>query len=65
MVGSTSPRSPSTHRAVGFVDKGGTGKTTTLAHLGVVFENELDYETLLIDLAGIRSSLALYTAAVC
>lgn len=58
MAGSTSPRSSSTHRAVGFVDKGGTGKTTTLAHLGVVFQNELDYETLLIDLAGKQGDLA-------
>lgn len=46
------------HRAVGFVDKGGTGKTTTLAHLSVVFQNELDYETLLIDLAGKQGDLA-------
>jgi chromosome partitioning protein len=58
MTESTSPRSPSAHRAVGFVDKGGTGKTTTLAHLGVVFENELDYETLLVDLAGKQGDLA-------
>ena len=53
-----SSRSSPTHRAVGFVDKGGTGKTTTLAHLGVVFQNELDYETLLIDLAGKQGDLA-------
>lgn len=58
MTGSTSSRPSATHRAVGFVDKGGTGKTTTLAHLGVVFENELDYETLLIDLAGKQGDLA-------
>ncbi|WP_049913268.1 ParA family protein [Halococcus thailandensis] len=58
MSGSPSSRSSSAHRAVGFVDKGGTGKTTTLAHLGVVFENELDYETVLIDLAGKQGDLA-------
>jgi chromosome partitioning protein len=58
MSESPSSRSPLTHRAVGFVDKGGTGKTTTLAHLGVVFQNELDYETLLIDLAGKQGDLA-------
>lgn len=58
MSGSTSSRSPSAHRAVGFVDKGGTGKTTTLAHLGVVFQNELDYETLFVDLAGKQGDLA-------
>lgn len=43
---------------MGFVDKGGTGKTTTLAHLGVVFENELDYRTLFVDLAGKQGDLA-------
>lgn len=55
---SSSQTEENAHRAVGFVDKGGTGKTTTLAHLSVVFQIELGYETLLIDLAGKQGDLA-------
>jgi chromosome partitioning protein len=44
-------------RAAAFLDKGGTGKTTTVAHLGVALE-ELGYDILLIDLAGKQGDLA-------
>jgi len=40
-----------THRAAAFLDKGGTGKTTTVAHLGVALD-QLGKNVLLIDLAG-------------
>jgi len=43
-------------RAASFLDKGGTGKTTTVAHLGVSLE-ELGVDTLLIDLAGKQGDL--------
>jgi chromosome partitioning protein len=43
--------------AAAFLDKGGTGKTTTVAHLGVAL-HELDYEVLLLDLAGKQGDLA-------
>lgn len=46
-----------TLRAAAFLDKGGTGKTTTVAHLGVALE-ELGYNVLLIDLAGKQGDLA-------
>ena len=46
-----------THRAAAFLDKGGTGKTTTVAHLGVAL-SELGAEVLLIDLAGKQGDLA-------
>lgn len=48
---------PETLRAAAFLDKGGTGKTTTVAHLGVALE-ELGHEVLLIDLAGKQGDLA-------
>lgn len=46
-----------THRAAAFLDKGGTGKTTTVAHLGVSL-SELGHDVLLIDLAGKQGDLA-------
>jgi chromosome partitioning protein len=46
-----------TLRAASFLDKGGTGKTTTVAHLGVALSN-LGHEVLLIDLAGKQGDLA-------
>lgn len=46
-----------TLRAAAFLDKGGTGKTTTVAHLGVAL-NELGHEVLLLDLAGKQGDLA-------
>jgi len=46
-----------TLRAAAFLDKGGTGKTTTTAHLGVAL-SELGHEVLLIDLAGKQGDLA-------
>lgn len=46
-----------THCAAAFLDKGGTGKTTTVAHLGVALE-QLGYNVLLIDLAGKQGDLA-------
>ena len=46
-----------TLRAAAFLDKGGTGKTTTVAHLGVALK-ELGHEVLLIDLAGKQGDLA-------
>ena len=39
-----------TLRAAAFLDKGGTGKTMTAAHLGVALK-ELGHEVLLVDLA--------------
>jgi chromosome partitioning protein len=44
-------------RAAVFLDKGGTGKTTTTAHLGRALA-ELGYNGVLIDLAGKQSDLA-------
>lgn len=46
-----------THCAAAFLDKGGTGKTTTVAHLGVSLD-ELGHDVLLIDLAGKQGDLA-------
>ncbi|WP_135823223.1 ParA family protein [Halostella litorea] len=46
-----------THRAAAFLDKGGTGKTTTVAHLGVALEQRGN-DVLLIDLAGKQGDLA-------
>jgi septum site-determining protein MinD len=45
-----------TFRAATFLDKGGTGKTTTVAHLGVALE-QLGHDVLLIDLAGKQGDL--------
>lgn len=45
-----------TIRAAAFIDKGGTGKTTAAAHLGVALA-EQDHEVLLIDLAGKQGDL--------
>lgn len=45
-----------TLRAAAFLDKGGTGKTTTVAHLGVAL-NTLGHDVLLIDLAGKQGDL--------
>lgn len=47
----------STQRAAVFIDKGGTGKTTSAAHLGVAL-NQLGSSVLLIDLAGKQGDLA-------
>lgn len=47
-----------TLRAVAFVDKGGTSKTTSLAHMGVVAHNELGLDTLLVSLDGKQNDLA-------
>ncbi len=44
-------------RAASFLDKGGTGKTTTVAHLGVAL-SERGNDVLLIDLAGKQADLA-------
>lgn len=44
-------------RAAAFLDKGGVGKTTATAHLGVALHND-GYRTLLIDLAGKQNDLA-------
>ena len=46
-----------THRAAAFLNKGGTGKTTTVAHLGVALD-QLGKNVLLIDLAGKQGDLA-------
>ena len=46
-----------TLRAAAFLDKGGTGKTTTVAHLGVALQRE-GYDVLLLDLAGKQGDLA-------
>jgi chromosome partitioning protein len=45
-----------TLRAAAFLDKGGTGKTTTVAHLAVALE-ELSQDVLAIDLAGKQGDL--------
>jgi chromosome partitioning protein len=47
-----------TLRAVAFVDKGGTSKTTSLAHMAVVANNELGLDTLLVALDGKQNDLA-------
>jgi chromosome partitioning protein len=46
-----------TLRASAFIDKGGTGKTTTVAHLGVALQAD-GYDVLLLDLAGKQGDLA-------
>jgi len=46
-----------TRRAAVFIDKGGTGKTTSAAHLGAGL-NELGHDVLLVDLAGKQGDLA-------
>lgn len=46
-----------TYRISTYLDKGGTGKTTTTAHLGVALQH-LGEEVLLIDLAGKQGDLA-------
>ncbi len=46
-----------TLRAAAFLDKGGTGKTTTVAHLGIALE-EHGFDVLLVDLAGKQGDLA-------
>jgi len=49
--------STTTKRAATFLDKGGTGKTTSAAHLGVALA-EAGEDVLLIDLAGKQGDLA-------
>lgn len=44
-------------RAATFIDKGGTGKTTTAAHLGVALADQ-GHDVLLLDLAGKQGDLA-------
>ncbi|SIS20304.1 ParA family protein [Natronorubrum thiooxidans] len=44
-------------RAAAFLDKGGVGKTTATAHLGVALHNN-GYDVLMIDLAGKQNDLA-------
>jgi len=51
------PTMSSTVRAATFIDKGGTGKTTVTAHLGVACARQ-GHEVLLIDLAGKQGDLA-------
>ena len=46
-----------TLRAAAFLDKGGTGKTTTVAHLGVAL-TERGHDVLLLDLAGKQGDLS-------
>ncbi len=46
-----------TQRAAVFIDKGGTGKTTSAAHLGVAL-TRVGSSVLLIDLAGKQGDLA-------
>jgi len=48
---------PDTLRASTYLDKGGTGKTTSTAHLGAAL-HELGHRVLLIDLAGKQGDLA-------
>lgn len=47
-----------TLRATAFVDKGGTSKTTSLAHMAVVANNELGLDTVLVALDGKQNDLA-------
>ena len=48
---------PNTMRIASFLDKGGVGKTTTVAHFGVALEED-GFDVLLIDLAGKQGDLA-------
>lgn len=48
---------PNTMRIASFLDKGGVGKTTTVAHFGVALEED-GFNVLLIDLAGKQGDLA-------
>lgn len=48
---------PDTRRAAIFIDKGGTGKTTSAAHLGAGLD-QLGHDVLLLDLAGKQGDLA-------
>ncbi|WP_244605626.1 ParA family protein [Halorussus marinus] len=48
-----------TVRGATFLDKGGTGKTTTAAHFGVALA-EQDHNVLIVDLAGKQNDLAEY-----
>lgn len=47
-----------TLRVVAFVDKGGTTKTTSLAHMAVIAHNELGLDTVLVSLDGKQNDLA-------
>jgi len=47
-----------TIRACTYVEKGGVGKTTTAAHLGVAAAQHHDLEAVLVDLAGTQNDLA-------
>jgi len=47
-----------TYRCSTYLDKGGTGKTTCTAHLGVALQQTCDQDVLLIDLAGKQGDLA-------
>jgi chromosome partitioning protein len=49
-------RMDSTMRAAAFLDKGGVGKTTTIAHIGVALADE-GYRVCLLDLAGKQGDL--------
>jgi len=51
-----------TLRAAAFIDKGGTGKTTTVAHLSVALE-ELGHDVLALDLAGKQGDLGKHFGA--
>jgi len=53
----THTQMPEPVRAASFLDKGGTGKTTSVAHLGVAL-SEQGHKVLLIDLAGKQGDLA-------
>lgn len=45
-------------RAASFVEKGGVGKTTSAAHIGVSAHRDHDLDVLLMDLAGTQNDLA-------
>jgi chromosome partitioning protein len=51
-----------THRAAAFLDKGGTGKTTTVAHLAVALD-QIGHNVLMIDLAGKQGDLTKHFGA--
>lgn len=50
--------SASIMRAATYVEKGGVGKTTSAAHLGVAAVRDHDLDVLLLDLAGTQNDLA-------